>query len=124
MWRWGLAEVDPVNLPPLLQSANPLAPESMRAEIEHIKWILYQLRVRSGGDNDTLADVETVNSIDNSLVPQSADIRIKIDEILKMQAFDKIPVILKRLDEIEKQLSMASKFAILERRISDLELQQ
>jgi hypothetical protein len=119
-----LAEVDPVNLPPLLQSANPLAPESMRAEIEHIKWILYQLRVRSGGDNDTLADVETVNSIDNSLVPQSADIRIKIDEILKMQAFDKIPAILKRLDEIEKQLSMASKFATLERRISDLELQQ
>lgn len=59
MWRWDLAEVDPVSIPPVLTVSNDQSPEALRADIEHLKWIIFQLRERTGGGNDAIAELQT-----------------------------------------------------------------
>lgn len=65
----------------------------------------HDLWERTGGSNDTVSDVESINSIDNAVLGQIANLLNKIDElnsqITKNRA--EFAIILKRLECLELQ---------------------
>ena len=134
MWRWVLTEIDPVNLPPVLTVADALDPASLRADIEHIKWVLFQTRERTGGGNDTISDLEMNNNGDNSLFAQVGWLKTRVDELEAQLTGTKL--VTRKLEEIEMQLarlrpvqvqepqSATKELPMVLKRLSDLELQQ
>lgn len=62
-----MTSVDPVILPPIAPTGDPLSNVSLRAEIEHIKLILFQNRERTGGDSDSISDIIGTESYETSV---------------------------------------------------------
>jgi len=83
MWRWVLTEVDPVNLPPVLTSGGVLDPDALRADIEHLKWVLFQTRERTGGGVDIIGDsAEDIAANTAAIIVNAANIAINAAAIL------------------------------------------
>lgn len=49
-----MANVDPIHIPP---ASGQQDAASLRADVEHLKWVAYQLRERTGGGVDLVADI-------------------------------------------------------------------
>ena len=118
-----MTEVDPVNLPPVLTVADALDPASLRADIEHIKWVLFQTRERTGGGSDTISELEDNNNGDNALIAQVAYLSSRIGELESQSVTREIPNLLKKVSDLESQLSTVREVPSLLMRISDLESQ-
>jgi len=114
-----MAKVDPrlYNIPVDLQKT----PE-VRKYFEDLERFLHDLWFRTGGGNDAIIEVEA--SVDNGALSKSAILGGRIGELEAMTFASQIPWIIKHLEELEMRPDNKARIAMLEKRISDLELQQ
>ncbi|MBL4891461.1 MAG: hypothetical protein JKX91_06500 [Rhizobiaceae bacterium] len=75
-----------------------------------------------GGSDDSISDAESVN--DSSVLAKLASLSRDINELSMTRSIINIADVLRKIEELEMKNDNTSVIAILEKRISDLELQQ
>ena len=90
----------------------------------HIMDNLDQQRDRSGGDNDNIADLETINTFETTaLMSRIAALNSQV-EALRIELSQKngqLAALFSRLESLEKMPSVNAKLAALEKKIDEVE---
>lgn len=91
---------------------------------KHIMDNLDQQRDRSGGDNDNIADLETINTFETTaLMARIAALNSQVEalRIELSQRNGQIAALFFRLESLEKTPSVSAKLAALEKKIDEVE---